>query len=250
MKRKKLIAANWKMNGNSKSLTSLLNEILTTEGLDQLNTEIAIFPSYPYLLPMAEKLHLSTVLLGAQNVAAYSDGAYTGEVSAAMLKDLGCCYCLVGHSERRQLFHENNETLAAKLHQLTEQAITPILCVGETLAQREQGETFSILADQLSILAGYHHSFVLAYEPVWAIGTGKTATPEMAQEVHAFIRMQLKQLLSEEAAQNTKILYGGSVKAHNAELLLAMPDIDGALVGGASLDSHEFVSICQCCKSF
>lgn len=236
------------MHGSRSQAHSLM------EGIKQGSTsysaiDIVVFPSYVHL-PQAETLLKdTTVSWGAQNVYLDESGAFTGEVSAPMLVDYGCRYVLVGHSERRQIFHEDLELVAAKFKTALQFGLTPILCVGETLAQREKGDTRNIIQAQLNSVietTGIEafEKAVIAYEPVWAIGTGLTATPAQAQEVHEFIRMELAKF-QVEIANRMQILYGGSVKADNATGLFAMPDIDGGLVGGASLEVKSFLGICQ-----
>jgi triosephosphate isomerase len=206
-----------------------------------------VCPPLVYLQDVARLLRGSAILLGAQNVCADTHGAFTGEVSAAMLKDVGCSYVIVGHSERRLLYRESDQTVARKFVAAQARGLVPILCVGEQLADREAERTFEVLARQLEAvlqLSGVEalaHG-ILAYEPVWAIGTGRNATPEQAQEVHGFIRAQLAARDAKIAGQ-TRILYGGSVKAVNAAELFAMPDVDGGLIGGASLKADEFIAI-------
>ncbi|MEK6736025.1 MAG: triose-phosphate isomerase [Pseudomonadota bacterium] len=246
--RKRLVAGNWKMHGNLIENKNLLNAILPS--LDKLpGADFAVCVPYPYLSSVQVLLQGTKVLLGAQTVSQHDKGAYTGEISVNMLKDFGCIYVIVGHSERRMLFGENNQTVAEKYIAAQKGNLVPILCVGETLEQRERGITEEIIKEQLKVvteLAGVESlkNAVIAYEPVWAIGTGKTATPQQAQDVHVFIRKMI-------TAQNTQIaheltiLYGGSVKAGNASELFAMADIDGGLIGGASLIAEEFIAICR-----
>lgn len=232
MTRKRLVAGNWKMHGSRASNDALLDALL--EGIRRLNgVECAICPPFPYLQQVSERLRDTPLAWGAQNVSEHAQGAYTGEVSAAMLKEFGCRYAIVGHSERRQLYGESDVQVAAKFAAAQAAGLTPILCVGETLEEREAGRTEEIVARQLDAV-GFRNG-VLAYEPVWAIGTGRNATPEQAQAVHAFLRKKL--------SGATRILYGGSVKAQNAAALFAMPDVDGGLIGGASLAAQEFIEI-------
>jgi triosephosphate isomerase len=230
MARTRLVAGNWKMHGSRAANRALVDAIL--RGLPK-GTQSAVCPPFPYLAEVAEQLRGSPVGLGAQNVSEHAQGAYTGEVSAAMLKELGCRYAIVGHSERRQVYGETDAQVAAKFAAARVAGLTPILCVGETLAEREAGKTEEVVARQLGAVA--FKDGVLAYEPVWAIGTGKNATPEQAQAVHAFLRRKVP--------QDTTILYGGSVKAQNAAALFAMPDVDGGLIGGASLVAEDFLAI-------
>src|SRR3954454_1954099 len=249
--RSKLVAGNWKMHGGTSQNQPLLTAIL--DGTSDLgSTEVAVCVPYPYLQQAQTVLQASHVSWGAQNVSQYDKGAYTGEVSAGMLMDFNCRYVIVGHSERRALYGEDSYTVALKFKAAQAAGLKPILCVGETLDQREAGITEQVVAEQLDAvreLVGVDPLIgsVLAYEPVWAIGTGKTATPGQAQEVHSFIRNRIA-ARSPQVAANLKILYGGSVKASNARELFAMPDIDGGLVGGASLVVDEFLSICNAAK--
>jgi triosephosphate isomerase len=230
MARTRLVAGNWKMHGSRAANRALLDAIL--KGLPK-GTQCAVCPPFPYLADVAEQLRGTSVALGAQNVSEHAQGAYTGEVSAAMLKEMGCRYAIVGHSERRQIYGETDKQVAAKFAAASGAGLTPILCVGETLAEREAGKTEEVVARQLGAVA--FKDGVLAYEPVWAIGTGKNATPEQAQAVHAFLRKKVP--------QDTTILYGGSVKAQNAAAIFKMPDVDGGLIGGASLVAEDFLAI-------
>lgn len=246
--RRKLVAGNWKMHGELIQNGALLDALRS--GVGQIrNIDCAVCVPFPYLFQAQQKLSGSAVKWGAQNVHQMEKGAYTGEVSAAMLHDFGCSYAIVGHSERRSYCNESSSMVAEKFMAARQAGITPILCVGETLEQRESGVTESVVAGQLDALiqlggAQALHSAVVAYEPVWAIGTGKTATAAQAQAVHAFIRQRVASHNSEVAAE-LRILYGGSVKANNAAELFAMPDIDGGLIGGASLVAEEFLAICR-----
>jgi triosephosphate isomerase (TIM) len=246
--RKPLVAGNWKMNGSLSEAKSLISSI-KEDSKKFSGVEIAIFPSFVHL-PLAQHLLDSTAILwGAQNLYVGKSGAFTGEVSGPMLADYGCKFVLVGHSERRHIFHEDLDTVAAKFKAALEAKLKPILCIGETQAEREKGATEKVISEQLeSVIAKSgieaFENALLAYEPVWAIGTGLTATPEQAQAVHAFIRALLAKH-DVNVSKTTQILYGGSVKADNASGLFAMPDIDGALVGGASLDAQSFLAICQ-----
>src|SRR5262245_52921920 len=228
----RLVAGNWKMHGNRASNRALLEAVLAGIGGLQ-GVECAVCVPYPYLGEVGEKLKGTALAWGAQNVSEHAQGAYTGEVAAAMLKEFGCRYAIVGHSERRQLFRESDATVAAKFEAVLSQGMTPILCVGETLAEREAGRTEEVVQRQLDAVK--FRNGVLAYEPVWAIGTGKTATTEQAQAVHEFLRKRVP--------AETRILYGGSVKKDNAAALFAMPDIDGGLIGGAALVAADFVAI-------
>jgi len=243
-----LVAGNWKMNGSRETATQLVDAI--TGGLETApETGVLLCPPFVYLADAARLIKSSPVLLGAQNMSAEENGAYTGEVSGAMLRDFDCRYVIVGHSERRSLYGETDPIVARKFMAAQRVGLTPILCVGETLAQREAGETHAIVGSQLKAVleaagvAAFGQA-VVAYEPVWAIGTGRTATPGQAQDVHAFIRSTVG---AEDAkiTDSLQLLYGGSVKASNAAELFRMPDIDGGLVGGASLDAAEFLAICK-----
>jgi triosephosphate isomerase len=228
------------MNGSKTSVKELLEGIKT--GAQSItNVDWIVFPPYPFLAQTENLLTNTNVAWGAQNLSDKASGAYTGEVSGAMLKDFGCQYVLVGHSERRALFGEDNELLAAKFVAALEVELTPIFCVGETLEQRENNLTQQVVTNQINaILNKGIEKAIIAYEPVWAIGTGVTATPEQAQEVHQDIRSQI--------GENIQILYGGSVKPDNAAALFAMPDIDGGLIGGASLKANDFLEIGRSCN--
>lgn len=246
--RTKIVAGNWKMNGQLQqviALTAQLKEMLSFSD----SAQVAIMPPAIYIPMVNELLAGSNIALGAQNVYPKDSGAYTGELSAPMLKDFNCSYVLVGHSERRHGFHEDENFVAQKFHHVKEHGMIPVLCVGETLIQREKGQTEQIIANQILAVSELDkNSFqncVIAYEPVWAIGTGKTASPEQAQEVHQFIRNLIAKIDSNDAERVT-LLYGGSVNENNAKALFAMPDIDGGLVGGASLNAKQFVEIVKC----
>ena len=242
---KPLIAGNWKMNG---SLAA--NEVLTKAMLDGLKTlsvkpDMALCVPSPYLAQMQGLLAGSDIALGAQDVSAHEQGAFTGEVSAAMLRDFACRFAIVGHSERRQYHGETDTVVANKAQRALAAGITPIVCVGETLQEREAGQTEAVVKRQLAavihVVAHCTSELVVAYEPVWAIGTGKTATPEQAQQVHAVLRAQIA--AATEHPERVRILYGGSMNASNAASLLAQPDINGGLIGGASLKAADFLSI-------
>lgn len=242
-----LIAGNWKM---FKTLPEALGFAADIKGrvAGVVDTEMLICPAFIYLAPLAQALKGSPVKVGSQNVFWEDSGAFTGEVSAPMLKSAGAGHTLIGHSERRQYFHETDETVNKRLYASLKGGLIPIVCVGETLEQREAGNTQAVVEEQVRKgLAGLDAvqaaGIVLAYEPVWAIGTGKTATPEIAQEVHGFIRALLADLFGSNAASKIRLLYGGSVKADNVDSLMAKEDIDGALVGGASLDAASFERI-------
>jgi triosephosphate isomerase (TIM) len=246
--RRKLVVGNWKMHGSLARNRALLEALL--EGLrDMRNADYAVCVPYPYLAQVQSMLQGSNIAWGAQNLSQHEQGAFTGAVSPGMLVDFNCRYVIIGHSERRALFHESNEIAAAKFDAAIKAGLTPIFCVGETLAERESGVTEQVVARQLEVVLNHAGAqavskSVIAYEPVWAIGTGKTATPTQAQAVHAFIRQRVAQLDS-QVAQGLCILYGGSVKASNAAELFAMADIDGGLIGGASLIAGEFLAICK-----
>jgi triosephosphate isomerase len=237
-----LIAANWKMHKNTME-TQEFFEAWWKEAVPE-SVEAAFFPPYP-LLPLVKPLLDGDESLGAQSCHEEDAGAYTGEVSCDLLKDVGCRYVLVGHSERRQIFKEGDGLLAAKFRTVLRNDLRPVLCVGELLEQREAGKTLEVVEGQLLGALGDEppsHGFDVAYEPIWAIGTGKVATPTDAEEVHDFIR---KWLVDREAGEEARILYGGSVKPSNARELMAVPEIQGVLVGGASLDPHSFASIAR-----
>lgn len=243
--RRKLVAGNWKMHGSRALNAPLLEAILAAPQRERVDSVVC--PPFVYLPEAARQLRGSAVKLGAQDVCAESQGAYTGEVSAAMLHDVGCEYVIVGHSERRSLYGEDDVLVARKFAAALSQGLIPILCLGEQLAERESGATRDVVGRQLEAvvsltgIAGFAGA-VIAYEPVWAIGTGRTASPEQAQEVHAFIRQRLAER-DAKIADALPILYGGSVKAGNARELFAQPDVDGGLIGGASLKAEEFLSI-------
>ncbi len=244
--RKQWVLGNWKMNGSSQSNRHLIDGLLA--GLDGQNSSgIGVCTPSVYLSQVGERLIGSPIALGAQDVSEHSEGAYTGEVSAAMVADCGCGLALVGHSERRTLHGETSELVARKFRQALSNRLMPVLCVGETLEQREDGVTYKVIAEQLDAVfdccdANELALSVIAYEPVWAIGTGKTASTEQAQEVHEFIRKRLAEK-SQLLAEKVPVLYGGSVKPDNAKELFSMPDIDGGLIGGASLDAESFLAI-------
>ena len=250
--RRPLIAGNWKMHGSRAENAELIEAMLL--GLpDQTPFDIAVCPPFVYLWEVGRLLKASSIALGAQSVCAEQVGAFTGEASAAMLKDVGCKYVIVGHSERRAIYKEDDALVARKFLAAQSQGLIPILCVGETLEERERGQTMQVVSRQLTAvldLAGVAalRAAVIAYEPVWAIGTGKNATPQQAQEVHAHIRTAVAARDAKIAA-DVRILYGGSVKAANARELFAMPDVDGGLVGGASLKADEFLKICACAQA-
>ncbi|MFO0123493.1 MAG: triose-phosphate isomerase [Inhella sp.] len=243
--RKPLVVGNWKMTGSKAQTEALLSELLA---LGPWSSDVAVCPPLPYLAQVQALLQGSGVMWGGQDVSAHNgQGAYTGEVSATMLKDFGATYAIVGHSERRTYHAENDQLVAAKAKAALAQGIVPIVCVGETRAEREAGHTDAVVQRQLGAairsLGARIGEVVVAYEPVWAIGTGLTATPEQAQAVHARLRQQL--LAATPAAAQMRILYGGSVKPDNAAQLFAQPDIDGGLIGGAALKASDFDAICR-----
>lgn len=245
MMRRSLVVGNWKMNGSLANANSLVQGILA--GLGNVDGDIAVCVPYVQIPAVSALVKDTKLALGSQNVGDKASGAYTGEIAAAMLAEFGCKYAIVGHSERRSYYGDTNASVAERFKQAQAQNIIPILCVGETLEQRESNETFAVIDAQLAavIEAAGIESFqgaVIAYEPVWAIGTGKTATDEQAQEVHAYIRGYFAKQNADIAAK-LQILYGGSCKPDNAKGLFAMPDIDGGLIGGASLDADSFLKI-------
>lgn len=245
--RKVLIAGNWKMNGSRASIKELLDGLKAgAGGVDKAN--IAVCAPYIYLADVADQLKDSPIAWGAQNVSTEASGAFTGEIAASMIKDFDCTYIIVGHSERRTLYGDTDELVAKKLGVVIEAGMTPIFCIGEALEERENGVTEEVVARQIQAVIDMHGvealaSSVIAYEPIWAIGTGKTATPEQAQEVHAFIRSMIARN-DAGIAENVIIQYGGSMNAGNARELLAQADIDGGLIGGASLKAADFLTIC------
>ncbi|MCG6975234.1 MAG: triose-phosphate isomerase [Acidiferrobacterales bacterium] len=244
--RQSLVAGNWKMNGNREDSSTLLEGILA--GMADIKAEVAVCPP-AILVPLAvEKLAGSSVKVGGQNLDYHVSGAYTGEISGPMLKDAGCDYVIIGHSERREYYGDTDELVARKFEAAQEHGLVPILCVGESLEEREGGTTEAVVERQLDAVLEQHgieafKNAVIAYEPVWAIGTGKTATPEQAQEVHKFIRDKLA-ALDAAVAEGCRLLYGGSMKPDNAAELISQPDIDGGLIGGASLKAEDFLGIC------
>ena len=249
--RKKIIMGNWKMNGDFLFIEKFFKEFLTqdVELLSHKSLEWSICSPYVYLDRILKELknkQIENIKLGAQDVSIYSSGAYTGEISASMLKDIGCVYTLVGHSERRAYHHESNECVAQKAKAAKEAGLTPVICIGETLQQREQGKLEEIIEQQLGVIFNYlppevFLGSVIAYEPVWAIGTGLAATSDQVQEVHAFIREYLSR--KESLDKGTQILYGGSLKPANAREILSLKDVDGGLIGGASLCPSDFIAI-------
>lgn len=248
MQRRRLVAGNWKMNGSVESARKLVSGIIAGMPAAGSGCEVAVFPPFPYLGLVQELATDSDLGWGGQNLCDQLSGAYTGEIAAEMLLDFGCRYVLAGHSERRSYYGDSNDWVAAKVARAQQAGLVPILCVGETLEQREAGDTKAVVGAQIDAvleqvgIAGFGQ-LVVAYEPVWAIGTGRTATPLQAQDVHAFIRTKMGALDGTIAGQ-VRILYGGSVKGANAAELFGMEDIDGGLIGGASLTHEEFLKIC------
>lgn len=248
MTRRTFIAGNWKMNKTVADALTLTRELRNAVSQVRDRVEIAIAPPFTALHPVAKALEDSNIALAAQNCHASESGAFTGEIAAPMLKEVGCAWVILGHSERRQFFGETDAGVNRKVAATLKAGMLPIVCVGETLEEREANKTLSVVETQVKgCLAGFGAKegaqFVIAYEPVWAIGTGKTATSRQAQEVHAHIRQVLTGIWDSATAQQVRIQYGGSVKADNAAELLGMPDIDGALVGGASLKAADFAAI-------
>jgi triosephosphate isomerase len=248
--RRPLVAGNWKMHGSRAESARLVGDLIA-RGAAGGAAEVLVCPPFPYLAEVRKQLDGSAIGLGAQNVSAEDLGAFTGEVSAAMLADVGCRYAIVGHSERRALYAEDDALVARKFAAAGRHGLVPILCVGETLGERERNDTRAVVLRQLDAVlstagAGAFSRAVVAYEPVWAIGTGRTATAAQAQEVHALIRGRIAEKDATIAA-SLRVLYGGSVKAANAAELFSMPDVDGGLIGGASLKADEFASICAAC---
>lgn len=242
--RKPLLAGNWKMNTNLQESLQLAADLNKLVGQVH-DRDILVCPPFTALNSVADALRESVIMVGGQDLHWEGKGAFTGEVSAQMLKSVGASYVLIGHSERRQYFGETNETVNKKLAAALEHNLLPIVCVGETLAQREKNETLTVIEKQIKdgLATRDSRHVTIAYEPVWAIGTGKTATPEQAQEVHAYIRKLLADLFGKDAAEEIRILYGGSVTPENIKELMAKPDIDGGLVGGASLKADSFAKI-------
>ena len=253
MNRRPLVAGNWKMHhGTQESVTALLEAL--KHGFSGLEiVELAIFPPFVFIAHCEATLMRTKISWGAQDVSEHETGAYTGEVSASMLRNFHCCYVIVGHSERRQSHGETSEKVAAKVRAALKYGIRPVVCVGETENERKAGQTLKVIQEQLAVVLRMNDNLallremVIAYEPVWAIGTGKNATPDQAQEVHAAIRAELH-AYEVTLAETIRILYGGSVKLDNADALFAMPDIDGALVGRASLRAEQFLQIGQRCN--
>jgi len=250
--RKYFVAGNWKMNGTKEEVSSLLSGVKQkVAAFSKIN--IAVFPSFVFLDQVSNELKGSNVDFGAQNLCEYEKGAYTGEVSGFMLKDFECDYVLIGHSERRHVFGESNEVTATKFMLAQANGLIPVLCVGETQQEREANQTDKVVFEQIEAIiakAGIDalKNSIIAYEPVWAIGTGLTATPEQAQEVHAYIREMITKQ-DADLAENLIIVYGGSVKGSNAAEIFAKPDVDGGLIGGASLKPDDFATICEAAEN-
>jgi len=246
---KPLIAANWKMNMDIKSSVSFINKFNSLIK-NIKKAEVVICPSFILLNEIKGLINNTNIMLGAQNIYFEEKGAFTGEISALMLKDVGCEYVILGHSERRRIFYETNDLINKKVKVALKNNLKPILCVGETLGQRNNDETIKIIKNQTmnclrNINGNEMKNIVIAYEPIWAIGTGKNATSEQAEQVHKFIRGLLSKMYSRDIAENMRIIYGGSVKESNIKDLMKMKNINGALVGGASLDAESFVKICK-----
>ncbi|MBD5344397.1 MAG: triose-phosphate isomerase [Bacteroides sp.] len=246
--RKNIVAGNWKMNTTVPEGVKLAKEVnKALEGQD-VNCDVIICVPFTHLVPVNDAIDANKLGLGAENCADHRSGAYTGEVSAPMVASTGAKYVILGHSERRQYYGETSETLKEKVGLALENGLTPIFCIGEVLEQREDGSYFDVVKKQIeealfNLSAEDFSKLILAYEPVWAIGTGKTATDDQAQEMHAFIRKTIEDKYGKEVAENTSILYGGSCKPSNAKALFAKPDVDGGLIGGASLDAESFMGI-------
>lgn len=248
--RQAMVAGNWKMNGSSESVKELISGI--NAGLSGVSAEVVVCPPFVYLSGVVASTSDSAVKVGAQNMCDQDGGAFTGEVAGPMLKDIGCEYVIIGHSERRAMYGESDEVTAIKYSAVLKNGLKPVFCIGETLEEREKGVTEEVVGRQLDAILNTEGvasltNAVLAYEPVWAIGTGKTASPEQAQEVHAFIRNKISGLDS-SVAEGLRILYGGSMNPSNAAELCSQPDIDGGLIGGASLKAEDFLVICNSAK--
>lgn len=248
--RTKIVAGNWKMNKSLTEGLALVNELQNALKAQKSNCRVLVVPPYLHLAPLADLLDQDIIGLGAQNCSDKESGAYTGEVSAAMLASANVRYVILGHSERRAYYHETNELLAVKVNKALEHNLTPIYCVGEQLADREAGKHFDVVDSQLrealfALSAADFGRLIIAYEPVWAIGTGRTATPQQAQEMHAHIRQTIAVKYGQEVADNCSILYGGSCNGGNAQDLFANPDVDGGLIGGAALEVGKFMPIIE-----
>lgn len=245
--RKRIIAGNWKMNKTLNDATQLART-LSEQVKNEDKVDVVLCPPFTNLLTVFQVIKDTSILLGAQNIYWEEKGAFTGEVSADMIKSVGCTFVILGHSERRQYFNETNETVNKKIKRALTSQLTPIVCVGETLGERKSGQTEKIIETQIrGVFAGLYNDeaekVVIAYEPVWAIGTGENATPQQAQQVHKYIRDLLQSIYHDRLAQGMRIQYGGSMKPDNAAELLAQPDVDGGLIGGASLDAQSFINI-------
>ncbi len=248
--KKLYIAGNWKMNKNEQETAEYFTQLLLVQDQVQDSIEQIICPPFLYLHSSKKLTQISKIIIGAQNVSDRENGAFTGEISAQMLKDMGITHCIIGHSERRQYFHESNELIGKKYIILKKYGIIPIICIGETLEQRESGHTNNVLREQLEGIfrdkvIQEDEQLLIAYEPVWAIGTGKTATPDMAQEVHSLIRNWLIINYNHSTAERIPLLYGGSVKPDNIQELMNQDDIDGALIGGASLEITSYIKMIE-----
>ena len=246
--RKKVIAGNWKMNNDLTETQNLISKLSSGLSKEKVNSDVIVCPPFTSLMEASSLLKNTSIKLGAQNMYYEDSGAYTGEVSASMLKSVGCEYVILGHSERRTIFGETDEVINKKIKKALESGLKPIFCIGETLAEREKNVTIDVIKKQLTVglndISEENLSkIIIAYEPVWAIGTGRNATPEQAEDVHKYIRGWIKEKYSPNAAENLVIQYGGSVKPDNAKELLSQKDIDGALVGGACLKADSFISI-------
>ncbi len=245
--RKKIVAGNWKMNKNFQEGRDLANDLIENFESTDSNKQLIVCPPFIHLTALAELFAKSEISLGAQNCHTSEKGAFTGEISAEMLKSVGTQYCLVGHSERRAYFFEDDQELSQKIKQLLAKDIQPIFCCGEMLEDRREGGHFDVIEDQLELLwklsKADFQKIIIAYEPVWAIGTGETATADQAQEIHKFIRSQIAKKMDQTIADTTTILYGGSCKPTNAAELFSKPDVDGGLIGGAALDANDFLGI-------
>jgi len=244
--RRPVVAANWKMHGSSATIATLLDAVVT---LQALRAEVLVLPPAPYLLAVVQRLRGTVIGIGAQNIHSEAAGAYTGETAAEMVKDVGATHVLIGHSERRQLFGETDGLCAKKFAAALRAGLVPILCVGETAAERESGDAVLVVTRQLNAIIdavgiGGFNDAIVAYEPIWAIGTGRTATPADAQAMHAAIRGEVRSR-GVAIAERLRIVYGGSIKADNAAALFVQADVDGGLVGGASLNAGQFLEICR-----
>ncbi|MBF0108047.1 MAG: triose-phosphate isomerase [Magnetococcales bacterium] len=253
MSRRGLVAGNWKMNGLIEAADTLVGGILSglsqREGKKNL-PEVLVCPPFTAIQSVGKRLAGSSVKLGGQNMSEHKPGAHTGEITGDMLTNIGCTYVILGHSERRSMYGETSDLVGRKMASAYRDGLTPIVCVGETLEERESGKTLDVIREQVSAVfpnlpadTAKRQQLVLAYEPVWAIGTGKTASPEQAQEVHAFIRKMLVDQLGQDTADKVRILYGGSVKPDNAAIIFSKPDVDGGLIGGAALKPGDFLAI-------